>query len=137
MKTVQVSDETHARLVERKLAVGAATLDEVIASLLGTAKRRQRFVERKQAVAVICRAHGVRRLRIFGSAARDEDGPDSDLDLIVDFQPDARPGLFGLAQLGNDLEAILDTRIDITTAAGLHAKLRRAVLAEAQEVWAA
>lgn len=137
MKTIQVSDNTHAVLVERKLAAGAATLDTVIAEALGTTGRRARLTALAPAVAAICREHKVRRLRIFGSAASGRDGPGSDLDLLVDFQPSARPGLFGLAQLGEDLSAILGTKVDVTTEKGLHPGIRKRVLAGAEEVWTA
>ncbi len=135
MKTIQVSGATHARLVKRKLSSGAATLDAVIASALGSTGRRARLAALAPAVAAVCRGHRVRRLRIFGSAAKGRDGPDSDLDLLVDFEPAARPGLFGLAELGEDLQEILGTKVDITTEKGLHPRLRARILAEAEEVW--
>ena len=46
-------------------------------------------------IAGICRRHQVRELSLFGSAARGEMRPDSDIDLLVDFLPGARPGLAG------------------------------------------
>ncbi len=137
VKTIQVSDSTHARLVERKQASGSATLDGVIAEALGTAGRRARLAALAPAVGAVCREHKVRRLRIFGSAASGTDGPKSDLDLLVDFLPGARPGLFGLAELGEDLESLLGTKVDITTENGLHARIRARVVAVAQEVWSA
>lgn len=137
MKTIQVSDATHAALVERKNADGAATLDAIISLALGATGRRARFQALAPAVGVLARHHGVKRLRIFGSAAHGKDGPKSDLDLLVDFQPGTRPGLFGLAELGEDLQTLLGTKVDITTEAGLHAKIRDRVVASAQEVWRA
>ena len=137
MKTIQVSDPIHARLVERKLALGAATLDAVIASVLGAAGRRARLQQLAPAVSAVCRLHKVARLRIFGSAAKGADGPGSDLDLLVDFEPGARPGLFGLYGLGEDLQALLGTKVDVTTENGLHPKVRDRVLNEAEVVWTA
>lgn len=137
MKTIQVSDPIHAQLVERKLASGAATLDAVIASALGAGGRRARLQQLAPAVSVLCRARKVARLRIFGSAAVGKDGPDSDLDLIVDFEPGARPGLSGLYGLGDDLQAILGTKVDVTTENGLHHRIRERVIGEAEVVWTA
>ncbi len=137
MKTIQVSDATHSLLAQRKRQAGVATLDAVIASALGAAGRRQRLLALEPAVATVCHHHRVQRLRIFGSAAKGQDGPDSDLDLLVDFEPGARPGLFGLAELGEDLEALLGTRVDVTTEGGLHPKLHDRILAEAEPVWTA
>lgn len=50
-------------------------------------------------IAAICRRHQVRELSVFGSAARGEMRPDSDIDFLVDFLPKARPGLLGVAAL--------------------------------------
>jgi hypothetical protein len=50
------------------------------------------------AIAKICRRHRVRELSLFGSAARGEMRPDSDFDLLVDFLPGARPGLWAFRQ---------------------------------------
>jgi uncharacterized protein len=137
MKTIQVSDPIHAQLVERKLALGAATLDAVIAAALGSTGRRARLQQFAPAVSAVCRARKVARLRIFGSAAVGKDGPASDLDLIVDFEPGSRPGLSGLAGLGEDLQDVLGTKVDITTENGLHPKIRDRVLKEAEVVWTA
>ena len=137
MKTIQVSDDLHARLVKRKVASGAATLDAVISSGLGYTGRRARLGQFAPAVSAVCRARKVASLRIFGSAAVGKDGPGSDIDLIVDFEPGSRPGLFGLYGLGDDLQEILGTKVDVTTENGLHPKIRDRVLKEAEVVWTA
>jgi hypothetical protein len=76
-------------------------------------------------------ALGVRRLRIFGSAARGEAVSDSDVDLLIDF--DERPvGLFELNRIKARIREILGVeRVDIVTSEGLHPALRERVLAEA------
>jgi len=137
VKTIQVSDPIHAQLVERKVATGAATLDAVIASALGFGGRRARLQQLAPAVSVLCRARKVARLRIFGSAAVGKDGPDSDIDLIVDFVPGSRPGLFDLYGFGDDLQNLLGTKVDVTTENGLHRMIRDRVLKEAEVVWTA
>src|ERR1017187_6335568 len=55
----------------------------------------------ESAIADICRRHQVKELSLFGSAARGEMRPDSDLDLLVDFLPGARPGVLGARRAGN------------------------------------
>ena len=67
-------------------------------------------------------AHGVSNLRVFGSVARGEDRPDSDVDLLADLPPGL--SLFGLSRLEADLEGILGTRVDLSPAAGLKPGLR-------------
>ena len=47
------------------------------------------------ALAAFCQAHGIRRLSIFGSALREDFGPESDIDVLVEFKPDRIPGLLG------------------------------------------
>lgn len=135
VKTIQVSDATHRALMERKLDGDLPSLDAVIAVALGIGGRRERLARAGPALDEVCRRHRVLRLRVFGSARVEADGAASDLDLIVDFRPGARPGLFGLAQLGEDLEDLLATRVDVTTEAGLHPRMAQQVTAEAEEVW--
>jgi hypothetical protein len=73
--------------------------------------------------------YGVQSLALFGSAARDEARPDSDIDLLVEF---ARPvGLFTLIALQLALEEWLGHRVDLVTPDALPAALRATVLAEA------
>jgi predicted nucleotidyltransferase len=62
-------------------------------------------------------SHGASNLRVFGSVARGEDGPDSDVDLLVDFAPGT--GLFGLATLERELEEILHVDVDLAPADSL------------------
>lgn len=62
-------------------------------------------------------AHGVRNLRVFGSVARGEDRPDSDVDLLVDLPPGL--SLFGLGRVEAELEAILGSRVDLIPAPDL------------------
>ena len=52
----------------------------------------------KLALAAFCREHGIKRMAIFGSALRDDFGPESDIDMLVEFQPNRVPGLLGIAE---------------------------------------
>jgi predicted nucleotidyltransferase len=74
---------------------------------------------------------GVRSLAIFGSVARDEARDDSDIDILVDYEPEARRSLFRLFALRQRLEEILGVNVDLVTVGGLRRELRDRVLAEA------
>lgn len=73
---------------------------------------------------------GVKRLAIFGSVARDEAGPESDVDILVEF--DDRPiGLFEFVGVQHYLEDILGSSVDLVTRTGLKRQLRDRILEEA------
>lgn len=76
--------------------------------------------------------HGARRLRVFGSTARGDAGPDSDIDFLVDMAPGR--SLLDLGALQLDLSDALGRHVDIVTENGLRPPLKNRVLAEAQEV---
>ena len=88
----------------------------------------------KEALARLCRRHRVRRLARFGSVLKGTDRPDSDVDLLVEFEPDAVPGLFGLAEIEGQLSELLGRRVDLRTANELSPHFRQAVerMAEVQ-----
>lgn len=78
------------------------------------------------------RQFGVTSLALFGSAARDDAGPDSDVDLLVEF--DRPTGLFGLIRLQQHLEQLLACRVDLATLGSLRPHMRDEVLREAIRV---
>ncbi|HEX2256474.1 MAG TPA: nucleotidyltransferase family protein [Afifellaceae bacterium] len=80
------------------------------------------------------RAHGVTALYVFGSTARDEAGPDSDVDLFVDYDPDTFDFVH-LIRLREELSRVLGRRADLTTREGLHPVLREQIEAEALRVF--
>ena len=88
-------------------------------------------------LADICRQYRVTELSLFGSAARGELGPASDIDLMVDFDPAARIGLLKFESLSEDLEALVGRRVDLVTKNGLKAWIRPRVLSEARVIYAA
>ncbi len=88
-----------------------------------------RLAERRSAVlAAAARRHAF-NVRVFGSVVRGQDGPDSDVDLLVDLDPVATP--LDLLDLGCDLEEELGVRVDVGTPSSLRPFLRSDVLAEA------
>jgi len=88
-------------------------------------------------IAEICRRYQVKELSVFGSAVRGGLRPDSDLDLLVDFLPEARPGLLGLSALTRELSALLGRQVDLGVKPALKPRVRPGVLAEARVIYAA
>jgi uncharacterized protein len=72
---------------------------------------------------------GVRSLSLFGSVARDQAGPGSDVDMLVEF--DRPVGYFHLFDVQERLEALLGCKVDLVTPGGLRPELRQDILAEA------
>lgn len=87
-------------------------------------------------VAEFCRRNHIRRLALFGSVLRDDFRPDSDIDVLVEFEPGHVPGLRFFA-LENELSEILGRRVDLNTAGFLSKYFRDRVLAEAEVRYAA
>lgn len=81
----------------------------------------------------VCRKHQVRRLSLFGSVLKGTDGPDSDVDVLVEFDPAASPSLFDMADLEQDLSALLGgRRVDARTPRELSRYFRDEVMREAE-----
>ena len=89
----------------------------------------------KERIADFCRRHHIRKLAVFGSALREDFRPDSDLDVLVEFDPGHTPGLafFGMEQ---ELSELLGRKVDLNTAQFLSPYFRDKVLAEAQVQYA-
>ncbi len=93
---------------------------------------RIRIALPEEAVAEFCRRHHVHRLAVFGSVLRDDFGPDSDVDVLVEFEPGHCVGLITLAGMQNELSDLLGRKVDLNTPAGLSPYFRDAALAEAE-----
>ena len=89
------------------------------------------------ALATVCARYRVRELALFGSAARGDARPDSDVDLLVVFEDDARVSLFTLIDLQAELSRLFNRPVDLVPKDGLKPVLRQEVLAEAQILYAA
>ena len=83
-------------------------------------------------VAAFCRRHHIRTLRLFGSALRDDFGPDSDVDVLVEFEEGHVPGFFGLAGMEEELGQLLGRKVDLNTPNSLSPRFRQSVLKEAE-----
>lgn len=90
----------------------------------------------RERVAEVCRRHGIARLALFGSAARGEQGPESDIDLLVEFVPGRRVGLRFIT-VQNELQSLFGRRVDLNTPAFLSPHFRSRVVAEAVPLYEA
>jgi len=86
----------------------------------------------KQRVAEFCRRNHIRRLALFGSVLRDDFRPDSDVDVLVEFEPGACVGLLRVAGMEIELGEILGRKVDLNTPGFLSDYFRDQVLAEAE-----
>ncbi len=91
----------------------------------------------KERIASFCRERHIRRLAIFGSALRPDFQPDSDVDVLVEFDPDHIPGLLGIVCMERELSALFGGRkVDLRTPEDLSRYFRQRVLAEAEVQYA-
>jgi len=88
-------------------------------------------------LADLCRGYRVRELSFFGSAARGEMRPESDIDLLVDFLPDSEIDLVDYAGLILGLSQLLGRKVDLVSKNGLKPLIRASVLKEARLLYAA
>ena len=83
-------------------------------------------------IETFCRGHGVCRLALFGSVLRDDFSPESDVDVLVEFQPTVRVGLLGLAAMEIELSQLLGRTVDLNTPGFLSEHYRQDVLQSAE-----
>ncbi len=89
-------------------------------------------------LAAFCRQHHIRRLALFGSVLRTDFRPDSDVDVLVDFEPGFVPGFLTLASMEHELADLLGGhRVDLRTPQDLSRSFRDEVLAGAEVHYAA
>ena len=91
----------------------------------------------KDLIEEFCRKHHIRKLSIFGSYLRDDFGPESDIDFLVEFDPEHIPTLFDVAGMEIELSDLLKGRkVDIRTAQDLSRYFRDEVVAQAEVQYA-
>lgn len=90
----------------------------------------------QERIAEFCRKHRIRRLALFGSILRDDFTPDSDIDVLVEFEPGARTG-FAFFGMQEELSEMLDHKVDLNTPGFLSRYFRDEVLREARELYVA
>lgn len=85
----------------------------------------------RQSIAEFCRRHHIHKLALFGSVLRSDFGPESDVDVLVEFEPGHVPGL-AFFSLEEDLSRILGRKVDLNTPGFLSPYFRDRILAEAE-----
>ncbi|UCC40320.1 MAG: nucleotidyltransferase family protein [Candidatus Aminicenantes bacterium] len=92
----------------------------------------------KDKIARFCKKHHIQRLAIFGSSLRNDFGPESDIDILVDFEPGRTPGFFKLFEMEDELSTLFGVRkVDLRTPQDLSQYFREKVIkdAEVQYIW--
>ena len=94
----------------------------------------------REKLVEFCRKHHIRKLALFGSVLRDDFGPDSDVDVLVEFEPGHTPG-FAFITIQDELKAILKREVDLLTFKSIESSRnyirRAAILSSAREVYVA
>jgi uncharacterized protein len=90
-------------------------------SVLMTLSRHRRMLE----------SYGVKDIRLFGSVARGDAGPGSDVDLLVELEPWSHIGIFEFSRLRRELSRLLGCNVDLATPNALHRDMKEAILREA------
>ncbi len=92
---------------------------------------------KREMIADFCRRNHIARLSFFGSVLRDDFRPASDIDVLVEFEPEHVPGLFRLASMERELSALLENRkVDLRTPQDLSRYFRDEVIAAAEVQYA-
>ncbi|HWY08297.1 MAG TPA: nucleotidyltransferase family protein [Candidatus Acidoferrales bacterium] len=94
------------------------------------------LLDKKAEIAAICRRHHVRELSLFGSAVGPEFRPDSDVDLLVEFDSGVPVGLLQFGELQAELETLLHRRVDLVSKRGLRPLVRERILEQLEPLYA-
>lgn len=90
-----------------------------------------------ETIANLCRRHHIRKLSFFGSVLREDFGPESDVDVLVEFEPEHIPGFLRLYGIEQELSTLLGGRsVDLVTEKFLNRRIRDGVLATAEVCYA-
>lgn len=84
----------------------------------------------------LCRRYRVRHLSPFGSVFKEDFGPESDVDVLVEFEPDAKVGFLMLSRLARELSVLLGRPVDLVPRSGLKPAIRETILREEQVLYA-
>jgi hypothetical protein len=90
----------------------------------------------KEKIAEFCRKNRIRKLALFGSVLRDDFRSDSDVDVLVEFRPEARVGFFELARIERELSTLFGRKADVRTAADLSRYFRDEIVRSAEVEYA-
>jgi predicted nucleotidyltransferase len=91
----------------------------------------------RASIVEVCRRYGVKELSLFGSAARGEMGLDTDIDIMVEFEPEARIGMIKFELFAEELTGLAARKVDLVTKRGLKPWVRTEVLKDLRVIYAA
>jgi uncharacterized protein len=104
----------HRLAMNKSIAMGGSSLDRKPLRPVGRSEQAQRLREHREALLDASRSHGARDVRVFGSVARQDEHPDSDVDLLVELDPERT--LLDLVAFGRKASEILGMPVDVATA---------------------
>ena len=90
----------------------------------------------REQIRQFCRKHHIRKLSLFGSVLRDDFKPTSDVDVLVEFEPGKKIGLFKVARMENELSGLVGRKVDLRTPQDLSRYFRQEVLENAEVQYA-
>jgi predicted nucleotidyltransferase len=88
-------------------------------------------------ITALCKRYNVRELALFGSAVKNQLRSGSDIDLLVEFEPDAQVGLIALSRMQRELSGLMHRKVDLVPKGGLKPRLRQEILSAAKVLYAA
>ena len=91
----------------------------------------------REHIAEFCRRHHIRRFAFFGSVLRDDFRPESDVDVLLEFEPEHIPGLIQLMAMQLEFSDLIGREADFRAPGDLHRSFRDKVVAEAEVLYAA
>lgn len=94
--------------------------------------RKSRIALPKSKIAEFCKQRHIRKLSLFGSCLQGDFGPESDIDILVEFEPDHIPGLITLSGMEIELSEILGHKVDLRTPEDLSRYFRKEVVESAE-----
>lgn len=98
--------------------------------------QRTRLTIPKEQLTQFCEANHVNRLSLYGSVLRDDFNPDSDIDMLIEFEPGSKVGFIKMARMENELSNILGRKVDLRTPGELSRYFRQEVLESAEVEYA-
>ena len=88
-------------------------------------------------ITALCKRYNVRELSLFGSAVKNKLRSGSDIDLLVEFEPDAQVGFITLSRMQRELSSLMHRKVDLVPKGGLKPRLRQEILSAAKVLYAA
>jgi predicted nucleotidyltransferase len=89
----------------------------------------------REQIRIFCKRRHIRRMWFFGSVLRQDFGPESDIDVLVEFEAGARVTLFDMVDMQDELATLLGRDVDLATPDGLSRYIRDEVLTQAQVIY--